>query len=76
VTFHRWSGWPGAFCLDCGAEDANEVCIALHDEGLICECGEVCCLIDDHKLKGCSIHKNDPCPTPGARNFDPYMKRA
>jgi hypothetical protein len=21
---HRWSGWPGAWCLDCGAEDANE----------------------------------------------------
>jgi hypothetical protein len=25
---HRWSGWPGAYCLDCGAEDPIEVCIA------------------------------------------------
>lgn len=25
---HRWSGWPGAFCLDCGAEDMREVALA------------------------------------------------
>lgn len=25
---HRWSGWPGAWCLDCGCEDANEVALA------------------------------------------------
>ena len=25
---HRWSGWPGAWCLDCGVEDANEVALA------------------------------------------------
>ena len=26
---HRWSGWPGAWCLelDCGQEDGNEVCM-------------------------------------------------
>jgi len=22
---HRWSGWPGAFCLDCGQEDPDEL---------------------------------------------------
>ena len=21
---HKWSGWPGAFCLKCGAEHAFE----------------------------------------------------
>lgn len=21
---HRWSGWPGAYCLDCGIEDVME----------------------------------------------------
>lgn len=26
---HRWSGWPGAFCLYCGAEDLEETAIAL-----------------------------------------------
>lgn len=25
---HRWSGWPGAFCLDCGMEDALELSLA------------------------------------------------
>lgn len=25
---HRWSGWPGAYCLDCGAEDPREVALA------------------------------------------------
>mgnify|MGYP001563879806 CR=1 FL=1 len=25
---HRWSGWPGAVCLVCGAEDALEQCVA------------------------------------------------
>lgn len=28
TAYHRWSGWPGAWCLDCGAEDANEAAIA------------------------------------------------
>jgi hypothetical protein len=22
---HRWSGWPGAWCLECGLEDRTEV---------------------------------------------------
>jgi len=25
---HRWSGWPGAFCLDCGIEDPMEFAAA------------------------------------------------
>ena len=25
---HRWSGWPGAYCLLCGAADLNELCLA------------------------------------------------
>ena len=25
---HRWSGWPGAYCLDCGVEDALENALA------------------------------------------------
>lgn len=24
---HRWSGWPGAWCLDCGIEDQFELAI-------------------------------------------------
>jgi len=25
---HRWSGWPGAYCLKCGAGQALEVALA------------------------------------------------
>ena len=29
---HRWSGWPGAVCMDCGREDLREVvCCVEHD---------------------------------------------
>jgi len=28
VKEHHWSGWPGAFCLDCGTEDPMEIAIA------------------------------------------------
>lgn len=71
---HRWSSWPGAWCLDCGVSDAVEECVAVHNDGLICECGVFMCEAPGHKLKGCVIHKNGPCPTPGAGNFDPYRR--
>ncbi len=25
---HRWSGWPGAYCLDCGCGDPHEEALA------------------------------------------------
>ena len=25
---HKWSGWPGAYCLICGIDDPDEICIA------------------------------------------------
>lgn len=25
---HRWSGWPGAYCMYCGAEHRMEIAIA------------------------------------------------
>lgn len=31
MTEHNWSGWPGAVCLNCGAEDPREVCAAEHE---------------------------------------------
>jgi hypothetical protein len=67
---HRWSGWPGAWCLDCGAEDAGEACLAEECFGVIsCVRGHTQCT--DHPQAECR-HKNTPCPTPGAGNFDPY----
>jgi hypothetical protein len=38
---HRWNGWPGAFCLKCGAEDPQEIAISQEwwdeDTGWCCE---------------------------------------
>lgn len=27
MTEHRWSGWPGAWCLDCGCDDPGEIAL-------------------------------------------------
>ena len=34
---HWWTGWPGAFCLSCGADDPAELCVG---DGCRCECHE------------------------------------
>lgn len=26
--YHKWSGWPGAYCLLCGSEDPIEIALA------------------------------------------------
>lgn len=57
---HRWSGWPGAWCLDCGIEDPSEHCIAVHD-------------FDTCTRPEC---KHMPCPEPGSKRHDPYYRRA
>jgi hypothetical protein len=38
---HHWSGWPGAYCLDCGAQDRTEVCVA---DGHDLECENPGCI--------------------------------
>ena len=58
---HRWSGWPGAFCLDCGAEDQIEYCIAVHNTSITCVEGHIQCM-EGHPMQVCSEHKNEPCP--------------
>ena len=30
MSLHRWSGWPGAYCLKCGSEHALENAIGLN----------------------------------------------
>lgn len=47
--------------MDCGADDANETCLA-----------EGCyrCVEDPP----CPVHRNGPCPEPGSRRFDPYSR--
>lgn len=72
---HRWSGWPGAWCLDCGIEDMREFCVSGADPspecngGLLAECGlhALDCGHQHHSihpLVPCPIHQNPPCPGP------------
>jgi len=72
---HRWSGWPGAWCFDCGSEDKTEICLADHDIILYCqnghwlpECPEGCPSIPIQ----CQEHINQECPEPGSNRHNPY----
>lgn len=61
MTEHRWSGWPGAYCLDCGAQDPREIALAdgnCTDEGLA--------IYDKKDME---------CPEPGSDRHNPYMDR-
>lgn len=53
-TYHRWSGWPGAFCLDCFAPD-------LAEEGLADNCDD-CIVSLELPVVICPKHTNGPCP--------------
>jgi len=72
VSEHRWSGWPGAWCLDCGAPDVMEVCVAEHNDSLICVEGHGLCT--EHPANVCKVHVNGPCPEPGSKRCDPYAR--
>lgn len=68
---HRWSGWPGALCLDCGVEDSNEACLAGNHRDLRYQKqlhGEERRLLGDH------VCQNDPCLEPGSNRYNPYVK--
>lgn len=60
---HRWSGWPGAWCLDCGAPDLREQCLSDHPDDWDPELSTTC------TRAGC---RNSPCPEPGSKRCDPY----
>jgi hypothetical protein len=60
MSEHRWSGWPGAWCLDCGCEDPREIALAnglQDDDGLV--------RVDPALMA---------CPEPGSNRFNPYVK--
>lgn len=45
---HRWSGWPGAYCMYCGSEDVREICLAETDHELECKiCIQPKCQVPD-----------------------------
>lgn len=58
---HNWSGWPGAWCLNCGIVDGVE-------QSLADDCEE-CHLPygpedEDQEIKICSKHTTGKCPGP------------
>jgi hypothetical protein len=69
MTEHRWSGWPGAWCLDCGCEDPYEEALAV---GNYIE-------VEDTSPMGFHFEfpnvKLEPCPFPGSNNHNPYVKK-
>lgn len=73
---HRWSGWPGAWCLDCGIADPTEEAIAHGCDSAICTtCRKDYCLEHDEIVwTTCSEHVMTPCPEPNSHRFDPYYR--
>ena len=62
-TPHRWSGWPGAWCLDCGCEDPVEIAVA---DGRFDVDDETCVLVLESDVQVSS------CPEPGSNRCNPY----
>lgn len=56
---HNWSGWPGAHCLNCGIDDAHEVCAAECAQATQCVAGHEMC--SEHPPWQCAKHVNPPC---------------
>ncbi len=67
---HNWSGWPGAWCLDCGIEDPHETALA---DGDFIE------VPDSASELGFRYEfpnvKLEPCPEPGSGRFNHYKSR-
>ena len=70
MSEHRWSGWPGAWCLDCGVEDAAEMCRAGHHRPKEYQVSTP----PDFELTD-HVCKNDPCSQPNSGAHDPYRGR-
>ena len=67
---HRWSGWPGAYCPDCGMEDPYEIALA---EGNYIEVPDSSAPLGFHFEFPNII--NVKCPCPGSGDFDPYKEK-
>ena len=46
---HHWSGWPGAYCLHCGAEDPIEIALADNTYDLVTDVWESAEVEDQYK---------------------------
>ncbi len=62
---HRWSGWPGAWCLDCGCEDPREAALAFGDWAEDADGNPIVKVTAEQMT----------CLEPGSERFDPYRKK-
>lgn len=68
---HHWSGWPGAWCFDCGDNDPLEAALA-------CRVCRIKASEDDPADDYiCPEHQAmiRECPEPGSNRHNPYVKR-
>lgn len=67
-NIHRWSGWPHAVCMKCGAEDQLEIGMADNcpDCLINCKCTDISncgeCWGTGVVPGDCKVHINGPCP--------------
>jgi hypothetical protein len=66
---HRWSGWPGAWCLDCGCGDPVEMALA---DGVDPD--------PNFHSELAARYPNHPgliaCTEPDSRRCDPYGRKS
>ncbi len=67
MSYHNWSGWPGAYCLKCGAESNRERCVAEHEWPPCPDChgsGDVDMRMGFERCDTCSGTGCIPCNRP------------
>lgn len=70
---HRWSGWPGAWCLDCGREDPMEIALGNGDVGFIVDEGKETMVW----AQGVKEHYDfSSCKEYGSNRNNPYFHRS
>jgi hypothetical protein len=69
---HSWSGWPGAWCLHCGAGDPYEE--ALADSRIDFDEATGNPVFPDDLLA--EIRPKMICPEPGSNRHNPYINAA
>jgi hypothetical protein len=74
----RWSGWPGAYCLDCGREDPRETTLADGMLYFVCALGPTCPCTDPIDCGNLvAVLETDlslECAEPGSNRHNPYTR--
>jgi len=72
---HRFSGWPGAWCLDCGSPDPYEVALGKgHLDVTMDDKGEYNGTIWSHPKLKKKYDQYTICREPDANRFNPYRR--